>query len=167
MEFIDLKGQFRRYRADIETRMAAVLEHGHFIMGPEIAELEKQLAEHTGVKHAITVASGTDSLEIALRALGIGPGDEVVTVPFTWISSAEAIRLVGAKPVFVDVSPDDFNMDVSKLEAAITPRTRAIMPVSLFGQMPDFTFINRIAAARGIAVIAAGAQSVGATQNGR
>ena len=167
MEFIDLKGQFRRYRADIETRMAAVLEHGHFIMGPEIAELEKQLAEHTGVKHAITVASGTDSLEIALRALGIGPGDEVVTVPFTWISSAEAIRLVGAKPVFVDVSPDDFNMDVSKLEAAITPRTRAIMPVSLFGQMPDFTFINRIAAARGIAVIEDGAQSFGATQNGR
>ena len=167
MEFIDLKEQFRRYRADIETRMAAVLEHGHFIMGPEIAELEKQLADYTGVRHAITVASGTDSLEIALRALGIGPGDEVVTVPFTWISSAEAIRLVGAKPVFVDISPDDFNMDVSKVEAAITPRTRAIMPVSLFGQMPDFTLINRIAAARGIAVIEDGAQSFGATQNGR
>lgn len=167
MEFIDLKEQFRRYRADIETRMAAVLEHGHFIMGPEIAELEKQLADYTGVRHAITVASGTDSLEIALRALGIGPGDEVVTVPFTWISSAEAIRLVGAKPVFVDISPDDFNMDVGKLEVAITPRTRAIMPVSLFGQMPDFTLINRIAAARGIAVIEDGAQSFGATQNGR
>ena len=167
MEFIDLKEQFRRYRADIEARMAAVLDHGHFIMGPEIAELEKQLAAYAGVKHAITVASGTDSLEIALRALGIGPGDEVITVPFTWISSAEAILLVGAKPVFVDISPVDFNLDVAKLEAAITPRTRAIMPVSLFGQMPDFDAINRLAAARGLAVLEDGAQSCGATQNGR
>lgn len=167
MEFIDLKEQFRRYRADIEARMAAVLEHGHFIMGPEIGDLEKQLADYTGVKHAITVASGTDSLEIALRALGIGPGDEVITVPFTWISSAEAIFLVGAKPVFVDISPIDFNMDVAKLEAAITPRTRAIMPVSLFGQMPDFEAINRIASAHGLPVLEDGAQSFGATQNGR
>jgi len=167
MEFIDLKEQFRRYRVDIDARMAAVLEHGHFIMGPEIAELEKQLAEYTGVKHAITVASGTDSLEIALRALGIGPGDEVVTVPFTWISSAEAIRLVGATPVFVDIAPDDFNMYLAKLEAAITPRTRAIMPVSLFGQMPDFDEINRVALAHKLPVLEDGAQSFGATQNGR
>jgi len=167
MEFIDLKEQFHRYRADIEARMAAVLDHGHFIMGPEIAELEKQLAEYARVKHAITVASGTDSLEIALRALGIGPGNEVVTVPFTWISSAEAIRLVGATPVFVDISPDDFNMDVAKLEAAITPRTRAIMPVSLFGQMPDFDEINRVALAHKLPVLEDGAQSFGAKQNGR
>jgi UDP-2-acetamido-2-deoxy-ribo-hexuluronate aminotransferase len=167
MEFIDLKEQFRLYRADIEARMASVLEHGHFIMGPEIAELEKQLAAYTGVKHAVTVASGTDSLEIALRALGIGPGDEVITVPFTWISSAEAILLVGAKPVFVDISPVDFNIDVAKLEAAITPRTRAIMPVSLFGQMPDFQAINSVASAHGLAVLEDGAQSFGATQNGR
>lgn len=167
MEFIDLKEQFQRYRADIEARMASVLEHGHFIMGPEIAELEKQLAAYAGVKHAITVASGTDSLEIALRALAIGPGDEVITVPFTWISSAEAILLVGAKPVFVDISPVDFNIDVAKLEAAITPLTRAIMPVSLFGQMPDFDTLNRVAAAHGLAVLEDGAQSFGATQNGR
>jgi UDP-2-acetamido-2-deoxy-ribo-hexuluronate aminotransferase len=167
MEFIDLKEQFRRYRVDIEARMAAVLEHGHFIMGPEIGALENQLAEYIGVKHAITVASGTDSLEIALRALGIGPGDEVITVPFTWISSAEAILLVGAKPVFVDISPIDYNLDVAKLEAAITPRTRAIMPVSLFGQMPDFEAINRIASAHGLPVLEDGAQSFGATQNGR
>jgi UDP-2-acetamido-2-deoxy-ribo-hexuluronate aminotransferase len=167
MEFIDLKEQFHRYRADIEARMASVLDHGHFIMGPEIAELEKQLAKYTGVKHAITVASGTDSLEIALRALGIGPGDEVVTVPFTWISSAEAIRLVGATPVFVDIAPDDFNMDVTKLKAAITRRTRAIMPVSLFGQMPDFDEINRVALAHKLPVLEDGAQSFGATQNGR
>jgi UDP-2-acetamido-2-deoxy-ribo-hexuluronate aminotransferase len=167
MEFIDLKEQFRRYRADIDARMAAVLEHGHFIMGPEIGDLEKQLADYTGVKCAITVASGTDSLEIALRAQGIGPGDEVITVPFTWISSAEAILLVGARPVFVDISPIDFNMDGAKLEAAITPRTRAIMPVSLFGQMPDFEAINRIASAHGLPVLEDGAQSFGATQNGR
>ncbi len=167
MEFIDLKEQFRRYRAGIEARMTAVLEHGHYVMGPEIAELESELAAWTGVRHAITVASGTDSLEIALRALGIGPGDEVVTVPFTWISSAEAILLVGARPVFVDISPEDFNIDVAKLEAAITPRTRAIMPVSLFGQMPDFAAINNLAASRGLAVIEDGAQSFGATQHGR
>lgn len=166
MEFIDLKKQFRLYRAEIEARMAAVLEHGHYVLGPEIAELEKALADYTGVKHAITVASGTVSLEIALRALGIGPGDEVITVPFTWISSAEAILLVGAKPVFVDISAEDFNMDVARLEAAITPRTRAIMPVSLFGQMPDFATINRIGATRGLAVIEDGAQSFGATQDG-
>jgi UDP-2-acetamido-2-deoxy-ribo-hexuluronate aminotransferase len=167
MEFIDLKEQFRRYRADIEARMGAVLEHGHFIMGPEIAEVEKQLADYSGVKHAITVASGTDSLEIALRALGIGPGDEVITVPFTWISSAEAILLVGARPVFVDISPIDFNMDVAKLEAVITPRTRAIMPVSLFGQMPDFEALNRVAESHDLPVLEDGAQSFGATQNGR
>jgi len=167
MEFIDLKEQFRRYRADIETRMATVLEHGHFIMGPEIGDLEKQLADYAGVKHAITVASGTDSLEIALRALGVGPGDEVITVPFTWISSAEAILLVGAKPVFVDVSAIDFTLDVAKLEAAITPRTKAIMPVSLFGQMPDFEAIHRIASAHSLPVLEDGAQSFGATQNGR
>lgn len=167
MEFIDLKEQFRRYRPQIEERMRAVLDHGHFIMGPEIGDLENQLADYTGVQHVITVASGTDSLEIALRALGIGPGDEVITVPFTWISSAEAICLVGAKPVFVDISPIDFNMDVGQLAAAINSQTRAIMPVSLFGQMPDFDEINRFASTHGLAVLEDGAQSFGATQNGR
>jgi UDP-2-acetamido-2-deoxy-ribo-hexuluronate aminotransferase len=167
MQFIDLKEQYRRYEAAIGTRMRTVLEHGQFIMGPEIAELETALAEYVGVKHAITVASGTDSLEIALRAFDIGPGDEVITVPFTWISSAEVILLVGAKPVFVDISPDDFNIDVDQLEAAITPQTRAIMPVSLFGQMPDYERINEIAARHNLPVIEDGAQSFGATRNGR
>jgi UDP-2-acetamido-2-deoxy-ribo-hexuluronate aminotransferase len=120
-----------------------------------------------GVKHAITVSSGTHSLEIALRALGIGPGDEVISVAFTWISSAEVIGLVGAKPVFVDIEPVGFNLDVSKLEKAITPRTKAIMPVSLFGQMPDYAAVNAIAAKHGIPVIEDGAQSFGATQNGK
>ena len=167
MQFIDLKQQYQKYQTEIDARMRAVLDHGHFIMGPEIVELETALGEYVGVKHAITVASGTDSLEIALRALGIGAGDEVITVPFTWISSAEVIGLVGAKPVFVDIEPVSFNIDVNALAAAITSRTKAIMPVSLFGQMPDYTRINAIAAKHNIAVIEDAAQSFGATQNGR
>lgn len=167
MEFIDLKAQYRKYQTAIDQRMGAVLAHSHFIMGPEIAELEAVLAEYVGVRHCITVASGTVSLEIALRALGIGPGDEVVTVPFTWISSAEVIGLVGAKPVFVDIEPATYNMNVARIEAAITPRTKAIMPVSLFGQMPDYDQINALAAKHHLAVIEDGAQSFGATQRGR
>lgn len=167
MQFIDLHEQYRRYQTEIDARMRAVLDHGQFIMGPEIAELETALAEFAGVKHAITVASGTDSLEIALRALEIGPGDEVITVPFTWISSAEAIGLIGATPVFVDIDPVDFNIDVTKLEAAITPRTKAIMPVSLFGQMPDYDEINRIAAKHKLPILEDAAQSFGASHNGR
>jgi UDP-2-acetamido-2-deoxy-ribo-hexuluronate aminotransferase len=167
MQFIDLKTQYQKHRAAIDGGIARVLEHGQFIMGPEIEELEKALSAYVGVKHAITVASGTDSLEIALRALGIGPGDEVITVPFTWISSCEVIGLVGATPVFVDIDPVTYNMDIAKLERAITPRTKAIMPVSLFGQMPDYEAINRIAAASNITVIEDAAQSMGATQQGR
>ena len=167
MQFIDLKTQYRRHQAEIDARMRVVLEHGHYIMGPEIAELEQALARYVGVQHCLTVASGTDSLEIALRALGIGPGDEVITVPFTWISSAEVISLVGARPVFVDIEPTTYNLDLDLLAAAITPRTKAITPVSLFGQMPDYDRINAIAAAHGIPVIEDGAQSFGATQNGR
>lgn len=147
--------------------MRRVLDHGQFIMGPEIVELESTLAAYVGVKHCITVASGTDSLEIALRALAIGPGDEVITVPFTWISSAEVIGLVGAKPVFVDIEPTTFNINVDLIEAAITSRTKAIIPVSLFGQMPGYQRINQIAEKYGITVIEDGAQSFGATQNGR
>ena len=167
MQFIDLQTQYQRYKAEIDARMQAVLDHGHYIMGPEIAELETQLATYVGVRHALTVASGTDSLEIALRALGVGQGDEVITVPFTWISTAEVIGLVGAKPVFVDIDAASFNINVDLIEAAITPRTKVIMPVSLFGQMPDYDRINSIAARHGITVIEDGAQSFGATRNGR
>jgi UDP-2-acetamido-2-deoxy-ribo-hexuluronate aminotransferase len=147
--------------------MRAVLTHGHFIMGPEIAEVESALAAYTSVKHCITAASGTDSLEIALRALAVGSGDEVITVPFTWISTAEVIGLVGAKPVFVDIEPTTYNINIELIEAAITPRTKAILPVSLFGQMPDYGRINSIAQKHGIPVIEDGAQSFGATQRGR
>lgn len=167
MQFIDLQQQYRRYQTEIDGRMRRVLDHGQYIMGPEIAELEGELARYVGVKHAITVASGTDSLEIALRALEIGPGDEVITVPFTWISSAEVIGLVGARPVFVDIDPVSFNIDVGLVEAAITPQTKAILPVCLFGQMPDFERLNEIAGRHGITVIEDAAQSFGATQRGR
>ncbi len=167
MEFIDLKTQYQKYQTEIDARMRAVLEHGKFIMGPEIAELEQALSQYVGVKHCLSVASGTDSLEIALRALEVGPGDEVITVPFTWISSAEVILLVGARPVFVDIEPKSFNIDVDLIEAAITPRTKAIIAVSLFGQMPDYQRINQIAEKHGITVIEDAAQSFGATQHGR
>ena len=164
MQFIDLKAQYLSYKAEIDSAMAKVLEHGHFIMGPEIAELEAKLSEYVGVKHCLTVSSGTHSLEIALRALGIGPGDEVVTVPFTWISTSEVVCLVGAMPRFVDIDPKTFCMDVSQLEDAITPRTKAILPVSLFGQMPDYAKIRAVADKYGITVIEDGAQSFGATR---
>lgn len=164
---IDLVTQQNRVRAALEHRVHHVLRHGHYIMGPEIAELEARLAAYVGVGHCISVASGTDSLEIALRALGVGAGDEVITVPFTWISTAEVIGLCGAKPVFVDIEPVGFNLDPERLEAAITPRTKAIMPVDLFGQMPDYDRINTIAARHGIPVIQDAAQSFGATQRGR
>jgi UDP-2-acetamido-2-deoxy-ribo-hexuluronate aminotransferase len=166
MQFIDLQEQYRRYRDEVQARMQAVFEHGQFIMGPEVAELEEALAGYVGVGHCISVASGTDSLEIALRALDVGPGAEVVTVPFTWISTAEVIRLVGARPVFVDIEAATYNLDLSRLESAITSRTRAIIPVSLFGQMPDYAAINALAARHGIPVIEDGAQSFGARQHG-
>jgi UDP-2-acetamido-2-deoxy-ribo-hexuluronate aminotransferase len=167
MEFIDLKAQYSRYQAEIDQRMRQVLAHGHFIMGPEIAELEQTLAPYVGAAHCITVASGTASLEIALRALDIGPGDEVITVPYTWISTAEVIRLVGARPVFVDIEPVAFNLDLGRLEAAFSPRTKALIPVSLFGQMPDYEQINAIARRHNVPVIEDAAQSFGAQQRGK
>ena len=167
MDFIDLKTQYLKFQPAIRARIDRVLEHGRFIMGPEIEELETTLATYLGCQHAITVASGTDSLEIALRALDIGLGDEVITVPFTWISTAEAIAQVGAKPVFVDIDPLDFNMAVEQIEAAISPATKALLPVSLFGQMPDYAAINAIAEKYGLTVIEDAAQSFGATRYGR
>jgi UDP-2-acetamido-2-deoxy-ribo-hexuluronate aminotransferase len=167
MQFIDLKTQYLRYKSEIDEGIHRVLEHGQFIMGPEIGQLEVELSRYVGVKHCITVASGTDSLEIALRALKIGPGDEVITVPFTWISSAEVISQVGAKPVFVDIDLSTYNLDVAQLEAAITERTRAIIAVSLFGQMADYKGINTVASKYDITVIEDAAQSFGATQYGK
>ncbi len=167
MDFIDLKTQQKRIRPEIDRRIAAVLDHGQYILGPEIAEFEQLLADFLGVKHAITVASGTDSLLMALMALEIGPGDEVITVPYTWISTAEVIALTGATPVFVDIEPDTWNLDPEKLEAAITDKTKAIMPVGIYGQTANMSAINAIAERNGnLPVIEDAAQSFGATHRG-
>lgn len=163
MEFIDLKAQYRAQREDIDSRMRAVLEHGRFIMGPEVAELESALCAYTQAQHCITVASGTEALLIALMAAGVGPGDEVITTPFSFVATAEVIVLAGAKPVFVDIEADTCNIDVSLIEAKITPRTRAIIPVSLYGQTSDMDEINEIAARHNLVVIEDAAQSFGAT----
>ena len=167
MDFIDLKTQYRRIKPAVDERMAKVLTHGQFILGAEVAELESALAQYAGTKHCIAASSGTDTLLIALMALGIGRGDEVITVPFTFIATGEMIALAGATPVFVDIDPRTWNLDPSRLEAAITPRTRAIMPVSLYGQCADFAAINAIAARHRLPVIDDAAQSFGATQHGR
>lgn len=165
--FIDLVQQQRRIRGQLEAGMMTVLDHGKYIMGPEVRELENVLASYVGVDHCISVASGTDSLLIALMALGVGPGDEVVTVPFTWISTAEVIALLGATPVFVDIEPEGWNMNPDLLEAKITSRTKAIMPVGIFGQMAQMERICRIAQDHGnIPVIEDAAQCFGATENG-
>ncbi len=162
--FVDLKAQYNALKPQIQERINRVLEHGQYIMGPEVLELEKRLALYTGAKHCITVASGTEALLISLMALGIGPGDEVITTPFTFVATAEVIVLLGATPVFVDVEADTCNIDASKVEAAITPKTKAIMPVSLYGQPADMDEINAIAKRHGnIPVIEDAAQSFGAT----
>ncbi|MEX2577656.1 MAG: DegT/DnrJ/EryC1/StrS family aminotransferase [Verrucomicrobiales bacterium] len=167
MEFIDLKTQQKRIRDQIDSRIAQVLDHGRYIMGPEVEELETALSSYLGVKHSIGVSSGTDSLLIALMALGVEAGDEVVTVPYTWISTAEVIALIGAKPVFVDVEPTTWNMDPALVEAALTEKTKAIMPVGIYGQTADMRAINEIAVRHGnLPVIEDAAQSFGATHHG-
>lgn len=166
MQFIDLATQQKRIRAKIENRIKAVLDHGQYIMGPEVFQLEEKLSAYVGVKHCITCSSGTDALLMALMALGISPLDEVVTVPYTWISTAEVIALLGAKPVFVDVQSDTFNMDPELLEAAFTSRTKAIIPVGIYGQCADMTKINSIARKYKLPVIEDAAQCFGATHYG-
>lgn len=165
--FIDLKAQQDRIREDLNRRIQKVLEHGQYIMGPEVKELEDKLAAYVGVKHCVGVSNGTEALFIAMMALGIQPGDEVITTPFTFIATAEMIALLHAKPVFVDIDPKTYNMDPNLIEAAITDKTRAIMPVSLYGQCADMDAINAIAAKHGLAVIEDAAQSFGATYKGR
>ena len=167
IDFIDLKTQQDLIRPKLEAGIHHVLHHGRYIMGPEVKKLEEKLTAFTGSAHAVTCASGTDALLIALMALDIGPGDEVITVPYTWISTAEVIALLRAKPVFVDIDADTFNMDPDRIEAAITPNTRAIMPVSIYGQCADMTRINRVAEKHGLPVIEDAAQSFGATHHGK
>lgn len=167
MQFIDLKAQSKRIEEKLISRFKQVLDHGSFIMGPEINELESVLAQFVGVKHALTVASGTDALLIALMALDVKPGDEVITSPFSFFATAEVIALLGAVPVFVDIDPKTYNIDANLIEAAITPKTKAIIPVSLYGQCADFDEINAIASQHNIPVIEDAAQSFGATYKGK
>lgn len=167
IEFIDLKIQQARLKNKIDAGIARVLAHGQYILGPEVQELEEKLAAFVGAKHCISCANGTDALQIAQMALGVGPGDEVITPGFTYIATAETVALLGAKPVYVDIDPYTYNLNPSFLEAAITPRTKAIIPVSLYGQCPDFDAINAIAAKYGIPVIEDAAQSFGARYKGK
>lgn len=165
--FIDVPAQYKRLKAPIDARIRAVLDHGQFIMGPEVAELEDRLARFVGVRHAVGVSDGTTALLIALMALDIGPGDEIITTPFTFVATAETVSLLRAKPVFVDVDERTGNIDPARIEAAITPRTRAILPVDLYGQCADADAIQAIASRHGLAVIEDAAQSFGATWKGR
>lgn len=160
--FIDLKAQYNALKTSIDSRIQKVLDHGAYINGPEVVELEQTLAKYVGTKHCLTIANGTDALWVPLMALGIGQGDEVITTAFSFIATAEVIVLAGAKPIYVDIDPKTFNIDVTKIEAAITPRTKAIMPVSLYGQMADMDKINAIAKKHNLHVIEDAAQSFGA-----
>jgi UDP-2-acetamido-2-deoxy-ribo-hexuluronate aminotransferase len=166
--FIDLKTQYQALKPQIQARINSVLEHGRYIMGPEVKELEDKLSAYTGSKHCITVASGTEALLMSLMALDIKPGDEIITTPFTFAATAEVIVLLGAKPIFVDIEPDTCNIDANLIETKITAKTKAIMPVSLYGQTADMDAINAIAAMYGnIPVIEDAAQSFGATYKGK
>jgi UDP-2-acetamido-2-deoxy-ribo-hexuluronate aminotransferase len=167
ISFVDLKTQQTTIRPLLERNIETVLRHGQYIMGPEIKQLEERLAEYVGVKYCITVSDGSKALLIAMMALGIKPGDEIITSPFTFIATGEMIALLGAKPVFVDIDPRTYNIDPAEVETAITPKTKVIMPVSLYGQCADFDSINAIAAKHNLPVIEDGAQSFGATYKGK
>lgn len=162
MKFIDLAAQQSRIKEKIDTAIQNVLAHGQYILGPEVGELEEKLAAFTGAKYCISCANGTDALQIAQMALGIGPGDEVITPGFTYIATAETVAVLGARPVYVDIEPRSYTLDPAKLEAAITEKTKAIIPVSLYGQCADYDAINTIAAKYNLPVIEDAAQSLGA-----
>ena len=167
MEFIDLKKQQEKIRSEIDLSIRKVLDHGKYILGPEVFELEKTLAKYVGVSHCISVSSGTDALLISMMALGIKAGDEVITTPFTFIAAVEAIKLLGAKPIYVDIEKNTYNLDPNKIEEAITDRTKLILPVSLFGQCVNMDSINKIAKKYLLPVLEDGAQSFGATYKNR
>lgn len=164
---VDLKAQYDASREQIQERINSVLGHAQYFLDPEVKELEEKLAAYIGVNHCICVSSGTDVLLIAMMALGIGSGDEVITTPFTFIATGEMIALLGAKQVFVDINPRTYNIDPSQIEGAITSRTRAIIPISLYGQCADMDAINAVADKNGLPVIEDAAQSFGATYKGR
>ncbi len=164
---VDLKIQYEAIKEEINNAVLGVIQTTHFILGPHGKALEEAVAAYHGVKHAVAVASGTDALHLALKAAGIGPGDEVITTPFTFIATAEAISYVGAVPVFIDIDPATFNMDVAKIGAAVTCKTKAIIPVHLYGEPADMDGVMRIAKKHGLRVIEDCAQSFGAEYKGR
>ena len=166
MQFIDLAAQQAVINDKLQANIQKVLAHGQYILGPEVHELEEKLAAYTGAKYCITCANGTDALQIVQMAFGIGPGDEVITPGFTYIATAETVAVLGAKPIYIDINPKTYNLDIEQLEAAITPRTKAIIAVSLYGQCTDFDAINAIAAKYNIPVIEDAAQSFGASYKG-
>jgi UDP-2-acetamido-2-deoxy-ribo-hexuluronate aminotransferase len=166
LAFVDLQADYAAHKSEFDSALSSVCSRAAYILGQEVFDLERELGAFVGRKHCITVGNGTVALQIALLALGVGPGDEVITTPFTWISTPHAISLVCATPVFVDIDPVTFNLDARKLESAITSRTKAILAVSLFGQMPDFKAITVVASKYGLPVLEDAAQSFGATQAG-
>ncbi len=167
MQFIDLKTQYQHVAEQVNANIQKVLEHGQYIMGQEVAELETQLQDFVGASHCIGVSNGSDALLIAMLALGIGPGDEVITTAFSFFATASMIKLLGAKPVFVDIDPQTYNIDPELIESVINAKTKAILPVSLYGQCADFNAINTIAEKHNLPVIEDAAQSLGATYQGK
>ena len=172
IQFIDLKAQQQRIRSQIDARIKQVLDHGKYIMGPEVFELEEHLSKFVGVKHAISVASGTDALLMALMALGVGPGDAIFTTPFTFIATAEVVSLLGATPVFVDIDPHTYNLDPEKLTAVLADfdlplKPKGIIPVDLFGLPADYDAINEIARQHNLFVLEDSAQGLGGSYKGR
>lgn len=165
--FVDLKAQYRAIKPEIDAAIQRVMDSQYFILGPEVEALEKEIAEYCETRFAIACASGSDALLLALMALDIGPGDEVVTAPFTFVATAGSIARLGARPVFVDIDPATFNLDPAKLDRAITPKTKAIIPVHLFGLCADMNAIMQIAKSRGVPVIEDAAQAIGATYAGK
>ncbi|MGE3756405.1 MAG: DegT/DnrJ/EryC1/StrS family aminotransferase [Pseudobdellovibrionaceae bacterium] len=165
--FIDLKTQYEALKPSIQARINKVLDHGLFVGGPEVTELEKELSKWVGCKHTLACSSGTDALQVALMAYGIGPGDEVITTAFSFIATAEVILLVGAKPIYVDIDPVTYNIDIKQIEKRITSKTKAVMPVSLYGQMPDMDELMALANKHNLKVIEDAAQSFGATYKGK
>ncbi len=165
--FLDLRPQYRALEKQINARIQTVLNHGQFILGPEVEECEQAMTAYIGAKYCLTAASGTDALIMALMALGVGPGDQVITTPFSFFATAEVISLVGAEPVFVDIEPKTYIIDPKLVEKAITAKTKAIMPVSLYGQPADFDEINALGRQHGIPVIEDAAQSFGAHYKGQ
>jgi dTDP-4-amino-4,6-dideoxygalactose transaminase len=165
--FVDLKAQYHAIKAEIDEAVSHILENSQFVLGPEVAAFEKEFAQYTGGAHAIGVNSGTSALHLAMLAAGVGPGDEVITVPFTFVATTAAIGYTGAKPVFVDIDPVSFTMDASRIEAAITPRTKAIVPVHLYGQAADLDPILEVARRHKLIVIEDAAQAHGAEYKGR